>query len=221
MERPPTELLEAFFAWFRVHSHAQNEDYYTGQITRNALSSLVRTKFIEFFAQFARDGGKVQSGGHRTAPKFQKTIEENYDAFHAFALEPFEQGFDELQWLNRTNGSLPGFGQGLSTIYLNRVDKKRFAIVNKKAIEAMSLLGVAVAGTRAEKFRIIRDAERQLIEWFPEFDNFYRADALTQFLIGEPDGEKWAERLRGQLPQSWVYAPGERARLWTKYRAKA
>ena len=61
----------------------------------------------------------------------------------------------------------------------------------------MSLLGVAVSGTRAEKFRIIRDAERQLIEWFPEFDNFYRADALTQFLIGEPDGQKWADRLRG------------------------
>ena len=77
MERPPTELLEAFFAWFRVHSHAQNEDYYTGQITRDALSSLVRTKFIEFFTQFARDGKRFRAAGTgplRSSKRLSKRI---------------------------------------------------------------------------------------------------------------------------------------------------
>ncbi len=100
--------------------------------------------------EFARDGGKVQSGGHRTAPLFRKTIEDNYDAFRRFVLEPFSEGFDELKWLERTKEFL-GFGQGLATIYLNRVDKERFAIVNNKAVEAMALFDVQGSiGTCAE-----------------------------------------------------------------------
>jgi hypothetical protein len=55
----------------------------------------------------------------------------------------FGEGFNELQWLDRTK-EFPGFGQGLATIYLNRVDKKRFAIINNKAVEAISLFGVQV-----------------------------------------------------------------------------
>jgi len=222
VNRPSQELVDAFIVWYRAYPNAQNEDRYAGQVTGEALRGLLREQFIEFFVQFARDGGKVQSGGHRTAPLFRKTIQAKYEAFRSFALEPFGEGFDEVKWLDRTK-EFPGFGQGLATIYLNRVDKKRFAIVNNKAIEAVSLLGVQVPVALGARFAAIRDAERQLIEWFPEFDNFYRADALAQFLIGEKVGQPWAKQLRGNTQKggrSWIFAPGERARLWEQYQTE-
>jgi hypothetical protein len=68
----------------------------------------------------------------------------------------------------------------------------------------------------------VRDAWRQLIEWYPDFDNLYRADALSQFLIGEDSGKPWAEQLRGGGEPTdkryWIYAPGERARHWDEFR---
>jgi hypothetical protein len=45
---------------------------------------LNKTQFIEFFFQFARDGGMVQSGGYRTAPLLKETMEANYDDFRKF-----------------------------------------------------------------------------------------------------------------------------------------
>lgn len=224
MKRPSKELVDAFFSWYRAGAHGQNEDHYAGKVTRDALRNLSRKRFIEFFAEFARDGGKVQSGGHRTAPRFQKTIEEKYDEFRNFALEPFNEGFDELKWLERTN-EFPFFGQGLATIYLNRVDKKRFAIVNDKAIESMSLFDVQVPASLGSRFVAVRDAARQFIDWFPEFENFYRVDALSQFLIGETVGRRWADELRGHVRadagrRSWIFAPGEGARLWEQYQAE-
>jgi len=202
MKRPPQELVDAFFAWYLGASHAQNEDCYIDQVTGEALRSLTREQFIEFFFEFARDGGKVQSGGQRNAPNFRKTIEARYKDFREFVLEPFAEGFDELKWFERTTEFL-SFGQGLASIYLNRVDKKRYPIVNEKAVESMSLFDVQVPDTPREKrFASVRDAERQLIDWFPALDNFYRADALNQFLIGEKVGQRWKNELRGKMDQS-------------------
>ncbi len=122
----------------------------------------------------------------------RKTIEDNHDAFHAFVMDPFQQSFDETAWLDRIH-EFNGFGQGLATIYLNRVDKKRYAIINNKAVEAVKLLDVVVPATLGKKYAAVRDAWRQLIEWYPEFENLYRTDALSQFLIGEEAGVKWVE----------------------------
>jgi hypothetical protein len=211
MKQPSQELVDAFFLWYRADRHSQNEDHYAGQVTGEVLRSLSREQLTEFFVQFARDGGKVQSGGSRTAPLFRKTVEAKYKDFRNLVLEPFSEGFDELSWLDRTK-EFPGFGQGLATIYLNRVDKKRFAIINNKAVEAMSLFGVEVPVALGMRFEAVRDAERQLIEWFPEFDNFYRADALNHFLISEEVGQPWADELRGDADKgglSSIEAPGD------------
>ena len=214
--------MDAFFAWYRSDPHAQNEDHYVGQISLKVLGGLSREQFIDFFFQFARDGGLVQSGGHRTAPRFRASIEAKYDEFRAFVLEPFAGGFQEAKWLERIE-TFSGFGQGLATIYLNRVDKKRFTIINNKAVQAVELFGVDVPVVVGKRYEAVRDTWRQLIEWFPEFDNFYRTDALSQFLVGEKQGYKWAEELRGKAVASkryWIYAPGEQARFWDEFRQK-
>ena len=93
------------------------------------LQNLDKTSFIEFFFQFARDGGKIQSGGARTAGLFKKTFESNFEKFKAFVLEPYKSGFNVDVWLERLS-EFDYFGGGLATIFLNRIDKNRFVIVN-------------------------------------------------------------------------------------------
>lgn len=199
MKKPSQELVDAFFQWYRKDPHSGNEDFYTETITRDRLSGLSREQFIEFFFQFARDGGKVQSGGYRTAPLLKKTLEEQYNDFRAFVLKPFDEGFDEISWLERSD-QFKGFGQGIATIYLNRVDKKRFAVLNNKSAKAMQLFGVTLPSAFAKRFQSLRSAQQQLIGWYPEFENFYRTDALTHFLIAVPEGQALAKSLSNTKP---------------------
>lgn len=133
MKKPTRELVEAFFSWFWNSEHSTYEDHYAQMVTQENVSQMERDEFINFFYQFAYDGGKVQTGGYRTASDFRATIEEKYDKFRLFILEPFTESFDEYRWLERAR-EFPYFGVGLATIFLNRVDKKRFAIVNNKAV---------------------------------------------------------------------------------------
>ena len=95
------------------------------------------------------------------------------------------------------------FGVGLATIYLNRVDKKRFPILNNKAADSLGLFAVTLPTDTVKRYRVVREALRQLVTWFPQFDNFYRTDALAQFLVGEEAGEPWKEMLKA-MP-----SPGE------------
>jgi len=218
MNKPSQELVNAFFIWYKNDPHSQYEDQYHETINRSNLSGLSREQFIDFFSQFSRDGGMVQSGGHRTAPMLRASIEANCDRFRAFVMEPFDEGFDEVSWLNRLT-EFKGFGKGIATIYMNRIDKSRFAILNNKSEAAMDLFGVKLPSELTKLYHVVRDAQRQLIDWYPGFDNFYRTDALTHFLIGEQSGKTWAEQLSGVEPKKryWIYAPGEQARHWDQY----
>ena len=96
MNKPTRELVEAFFEWFRSDNHSEKEDVYAETVTYEHLSKLDREEFIEFFFQFAWSGGKLQTGGARTASGFRKTITEKFEEFRAFALEPFGEEFDEF-----------------------------------------------------------------------------------------------------------------------------
>ncbi len=229
MKKPSRELIDAFLNWYKNDPHSNYEDKYLEAITLKNISSFSKLEFIDFFFQFAREGGLVQSGGQRTAGQFKATIEKNYDDFRRFVLEPFEKDFNETSWLEGIE-NFKGFGQGLATIYLNRVDKKRFAILNNKAVGAMQLMGVDVPLKLVPRYLAIRDGHKQLIGWYPEFDNFFRADAFTHFLIGEGIGQKWQAEFRNgggrvtdkggkktDQPNYWIYAPGEHARFWDRY----
>jgi len=221
MKKPPPELVEDFFSWFNDDQHTIREDFYSDKINYSYLSKLSKQDFIDFFFEFAHEGGKVQSGGYRTANSLKTTIESKFDEFREFALAPFGETFDDNSWLGQI-AEFPFLGKGIATIYLNRVDKKRFAIVNNKAVKAVQLFDIKVPSKLIEQYKIIRDAEKQIIEWYPEFENLYRADALTHFLIGEDAGRKWKDYLFGSSDDGfsgryWIYAPGEQARKWSEY----
>lgn len=113
------------------------------------------------------------------------------------------------KWLTGTK-AFNYLGIGLATIYLNRVDKKRFPILNNKTADSLALFNIALSSDIVKRYKTVLDSQQQLIDWFPQFDNFYRADALNQFLIGEEEGKLWQKQLSndaGSVPdlRYWIF----------------
>ena len=226
MKKPPQELIDAFFKWFESDPRSKNEDYYSDKITKIHLSGLSKPDFINFFDAFAREGGKVLSGGHLRSGKFRQTMESNYNQIHSFLLEPFDSDFDAVKWLGKTK-SFKNFGISLASIYLNRVDKKSFPILSNKVAKSLLLFDVTLPANKVESYRIVQDTQKQLITWLPQFDNFYRADALNEFLIGDKERLKMAEGMLSKAEGEtsglhyWLYAPGRNAKFWDECREKS
>jgi hypothetical protein len=196
-------FIDAFERWYATSLHKQREDHYRDILTLKSLESLGKQEFIDFYFQFARDGGFIQSGGARTAPNFKKTLEANYDLMREFLLEPFFEDFDPIVWLGKID-QFKGLGQGLSTIYLHHIDKNRHCIVNNKSVEAYKKLGFDVKGKLTDQYLKIHEASRIMIDKFPSLKNFYKTDALTHFMLGEEEGMDLFEKLY-DLVQYWVF----------------
>lgn len=185
------EIIDSFLVWYEQDEHSKNEDRYQNTVKEPILRSLSKEDFIEFFYQFAYDGGGIQSLGWRTAPKLRENITAHFDEFQARMLAPFAQDFDLEGWLTWSE-NFKHWGQGIATIYLNRVNKSRFAIVNNKVVNALPYLGFdgPVASKLTKRYSQIFEAERSLLREFPELDNFYKVDALMHFMIGTKSGRE-------------------------------
>jgi 5-methylcytosine-specific restriction enzyme B len=183
-----TEIITAFEKWFLNDNHSKIEDFYLTTLTLENISKLSQKEFEDFFFEFAKHGGKIQSGGARTANKFIQNLHNNYEEFKQKVLEPFRPNFDVIEWL-RWSESFKFFGKGLATIYLNRVDKRKYAIVNNKSIDAYKKLGYHISSSPLETtYKNIFDAQTDLINQHPVLNNYFRADALSHFLIATPEG---------------------------------
>jgi len=185
------EIIVAFEDWFKKDSHSKIEDFYSNSITLESITKLNQKEFEDFFLEFAKEGGKIQSGGARTANKFIQNVHDNYGEFRQKILGPFNRDFELIDWI-KWSESFSFFGKGLATIYLNRVDKRKYVIVNNKSIEAYRLLGYQVSSSYLEKTYIdLLNAQTDLLKRHPVLDNFFRADALAHFLIGTPEGKSF------------------------------
>ena len=166
-----SELIQSFLKWYQNDTHSDEEDAYKDSITLECIEKLSKEAFIEFFYQFAYDGGKVQSQGYRTASNFKSSIELNYPEFRKRILDVFSPSFDLAEWLSWTEG-FKYFGQGLVTIFLNRVNKHQYIIVNTKSIGALNALGFDIKNRKLQDtYFAIHAAEQQLIDEYPELDN--------------------------------------------------
>lgn len=183
------KIVAAFNKWYQNDPHSADEDYYQATFTYEYLHELSKEGFIEYFYNFADEGGKVQSGGDRTKDRFRDNIFNNYEDFRRNILEIFSETFDLESWLGWAD-SFPYLGQGLATIILNRKDKYKYAIVNKKSINGLKVLGYDIkkSGALYQKYIAIYNAEKELLNQFPELENFYIIDAMMHFLIGTPEG---------------------------------
>jgi Cdc6-like AAA superfamily ATPase len=182
-------IIEAFLKWLKNDLHKKDEDYYKDTMHYEYLSNLSKEEFIEYFFQFAREGGKVQSLGWRTAGKFKENVIVHYDEFRTKILDIFSDGFNVFKWLEWVD-SFKNFGPGLSTIILNRIDKTKFAIVNNKSYEGLQKLGYNLSSRNLpEKYNSILEAEKSLLKEFPVLDNFFRVDYMMHFIIGTEEGK--------------------------------
>jgi hypothetical protein len=222
MLKPPQELIDQFKDWFLNDIHSANEDFYKDMISKDQLSSLSENDFIEFFTEFAGEGGKLQSGGHRNKNNFRQTIVDKFIPFRDFILSVFEPDFQVEGWLEKTS-DFKYFGSGLATIFLNRVDKTSFSVVNNKTKDALALLRVNLPVALQQRYDAVHDAQTQLIKWFPEIENFYRADALNHFLVGTDEGRNLAKKLLTSTAPGlryWLCGLGEGAKYWEECKAK-
>ena len=89
-------------------------------------------------------------------------VEMNYDRFHSFVLKPFDTNFDDAKWLAETK-DFKYFGIGLATIYLNRVDKKRFPIINNKSADSLALFEISLPSDTVKRYKTVLDAQQQLL----------------------------------------------------------
>ena len=194
MEKNLNPIIEAYFIWFQRSTHSKIEDAYPELRSEEYLKNLDRSGFIDYFFRFAQEGGKIQSGGYRTAGLFKRTIEDKFEEFRNYVLEPYNEKFNIDSWLLQTNNFLY-FGGGIATIFLNRIDKNRFAIVNNKSRDGLKALGYAVKGDLVDQYHCIENAQKDLMKEFPLIKNFFMADAINQFLIGEKEGEPYLIKL--------------------------
>jgi hypothetical protein len=195
------KIVQVFMEWFESSNHAENEAFFEDEITLERLQNLSREGFIDLFFWFASEGGRIQSGGHRTARSFGDEVEKNYDTFRLRVLEPFQKDFNLDDWLTWAE-TIPYFSPGLCTIYLNRVAKHRYVIVNQKSIAGYELLSGQKAPAKfVEKYRAIEAFEKKLLKNFPVLQNFFRVDTLMHFLIGTEEGKKYQHTIAEENPQ--------------------
>ena len=182
------EFIKAFIEWFRNDNHSRIEDFYSDIITSEKLKQLPKDEFIEFINQFAREGGKIQSGGYRTAPQLIENVNKKYEEFREKILEPLTSGFNLDTWLQWSE-SFPFFGKGLASIYLNRVNKHKFVVVNNKSIDGLKKLGYKIPSANLKsQYDAILAAEKKLLEKYPSLENFFRVDAMMHYIIGTDEG---------------------------------
>jgi 5-methylcytosine-specific restriction endonuclease McrBC GTP-binding regulatory subunit McrB len=185
------ELIEAFFTWLNSDQHKEREDIYTGRINLEYLNNLSKENFLKFFFEFTHAGGMVQSGGERFAGQFIEIIKKDYDGFRSRILETFKPGFDLDKWLEWAS-SVQFFTPSTATIFLNRVNKNSFIIVNKKSIYGLQKLGFTIPSTNnIRAYKPIELAETALLRDNPELENYFKVDALMHFIVAEDEGKSF------------------------------
>jgi 5-methylcytosine-specific restriction endonuclease McrA len=190
------KIVEEFCSWYDNDIHSKNKDSYQKFINRQYLASLKKDSFIDFFYEFVSVGGKVQSGGDRTKNKFLTTISNQFEGFKAFVLLPFDKEFDLKNWFEEVE-KFKGFGIGIATIYLNKINRNNYPIMNNKTINALRKIGYNLAVTKSYKTYLnVKRIQDELILMYPELENYYKADAFNHFLIAVYQGKHMASGLQ-------------------------
>ncbi|MFB2578177.1 HNH endonuclease [Acinetobacter sp. c2-A9] len=183
------KLIERFEIWWQTDVHRENMDIYDGVITKNYLKSLSDNDFLKFFYDFVAVGGKLQSGGERTKNLFKKNLKSNLKSFREFILLPFNENFSLKEWFEDIK-NYPYFGIGIATIYLNRVDRYKFPVMNNKTLQALSQLGYPVSSSKSwDNYSLVFEIQKSLMNNYKTLNNFYKVDSLNHFIIAIEDGQ--------------------------------
>ena len=182
------KIIIEFEKWYNKDPHRKNINYYDSIIRKEILENYSNKEFIKFFYNFVDDGGKIQSGGKRTKNSFKRSISANLSSFRHFTLEPFSKNFDLEDWFNRIK-DYKYFGIGIATIYLNRVNRNKYSVLNNKTLRALRELKYDIPFNKNfSTYLEVNKIQKMIIKKFPIFNNLYKVDALNHFLIGTSKG---------------------------------
>ena len=177
------KILNEFENWWTHDPHSSNINFYQNTITASRLASLSNKEFIDFFYGFVSEGGRVQSGGDRTKNKFRNTVQNNIDRFRKYVLKPFRDNFSLKDWFLQLE-EYPGFGVGIATIFLNRINHRKYPIMNNKTLKGLSRLGYRISSSKNwTNYKLVKQYQDDLLNDFPTLQNYYKADALNHFLV--------------------------------------
>ena len=177
------KIIAEFENWWVNDQHSSNMDFYKNTITFSYLTSLSNKDFVDFFYTFVSDGGRVQSGGDRKKNQFRETVLNDIENFRRYIVKPFQENFSLKDWFLQLD-NYPGFGVGIATIFLNRVDYKKYPIMNNKTLKALKKLGYKISSSKNwTNYELVKKYQDNLISDFPILKNYYKADALNHFLI--------------------------------------
>ncbi len=185
------QLIDSFLEWYSEDSHRAREtvDEYQ-KFSKKYFTSLSNKEFADAMFNFARHGGRIQSGGYRTAPLLRASIKKNVNKFRKLILSMYDTNFNIEKWWEEAN-SYNGFGKGIKSIFLHRVFPNRFAIFNNKSRDAFMKIGILSKKKPRGAFDYawLQEAAEKLISYKPDKLNFYRADAFSHYIIGTKEGK--------------------------------
>lgn len=173
-------FIPNFEEWYS--DREKEEDYYKLYITKNKLENINDKDFINFFIKFYFDGGKIQSGGKRNYIRFENTIKSNTDNFRNHILKPFYLDFNIKEWLTEIK-NFPFWGKGIATIYLARLNKYKFPIVNSKTFDVINSLthNNITTVNLYNTYSRIRLIQKFFIYNY-NLDNYLRVDGFFEYL---------------------------------------
>ncbi|MDF1548748.1 MAG: HNH endonuclease [Bacteroidales bacterium] len=183
------KIIHDFEDWWSNDSHRLYVDFYKDTITYINLNSLSKNDFIDFFYDFVSKGGHIQSGGDRAKNKFRDLATKDFNNLKSFVLEPFTDKFSLEDWFHRLD-AFPGFGVGIATIYLNRIDYSQYPIMNNKTLNALNKLGYKISSSKSWKnYELVKNIQENLIKDYSNLNNYYKADSLNHFLVAVYPGK--------------------------------
>jgi len=205
MEQISKEQLEQFEKWYKTDKHANNENLYKDEITDQYLNSLDDEKLIEFFKKFLQVGGGIQSYDSRDLKNFLLIIKNKIEKFRNFILQPFKRNFDYNKWFSDRK-EYKGFGEGIASIFLHRVDSLKYPILNRKVRNAMKYLGKKLPDDDAKAYNKLIEILRQMLENYKEFNNsLFKVDAFFHYIIGVEKVNNKSGSLNSDNHQYWIF----------------
>lgn len=204
------KIIKEFEIWWISDPHSSFMDFYNNTITYSYLASLSDKDFIDFFYQFVSKGGHVQSGGDRTKNQFRETILKDLKGFKQFILKPFQVNFSLKDWFLQLD-NYPGFGVGIATIFLNRIDYNKYPIMNNKTLKALNSLGYKISSSKNwSNYKLVKKYQDLLISEYSILQNYFKADAFNHFLVAVYQGQelitdyKQIEKFENALEQNEI-----------------
>lgn len=117
-------------------------------------------------------------------------VQNDLDKFKKFVLKPFQNNFSLKEWFNELN-EYSGFGIGIATIFLNRVNYNKYPIMNNKTLNALNKLGYEISSTKNWKnYELVKKYQDDLINNFSIFQNYFKVDALNHFIVAVYQGKE-------------------------------